>query len=77
MTPLDLEIRVQCRLSQIRHRVLLNRMINFVLSGILDISFAICYNASRQKRCECPWRHAKIPGVATSGDFLFRFGWVA
>lgn len=49
MTPLDLEIRVQCRLSQIRHRVLLNRMINFVLSGILDILFAICYNAYRQK----------------------------
>ena len=32
----------------------------------------ICYNASRQERRKCSLWHAKSPGVATSGAFLFR-----
>lgn len=31
----------------------------------------ICYNASRQERRKCSLWHAKSPGVATSGAFLF------
>ena len=37
----------------------------------------ICYNASRQERRKCSLWHAKSPGVATSGAFLFRCGKVA
>jgi len=44
---------------------------------ILAIAVDISYNIIRQKWCECPRGHAKTPGVATSGGFLFRCGWVA
>lgn len=37
----------------------------------------ICYNANRQERRKCSLWHAKSPGVATSGAFLFRCGKVA
>ena len=43
----------------------------------IALSFCICYNASRQERRKCSLWHAKSPGVATSGAFLFRCGKVA
>ena len=45
--------------------------------GILEMPKGICYNANRQERRKCSLWHAKSPGVATSGAFLFRCGKVA
>ena len=39
--------------------------------------FLLLYNANRQERRKCSLWHAKSPGVATSGAFLFRCGKVA
>ena len=43
----------------------------------IDFIICICYNANRQERRKCSLWHAKSPGVATSGAFLFRCGKVA
>lgn len=47
------------------------------LTLILEMPKGICYNANRQERRKCSLWHAKSPGVATSGAFLFRCGKVA